>query len=308
MPSDPSASGATPRVGLVGLGMMGKPFAALLAKAGYPLFLYDIDASTRDAVASEVGATAQPTLAELGQSCDIVITMLPNSAIVRSAVLGDGNTPGLAKSMARGGLIVDMSSSFPTDTVALGAELEARGLVLMDAPVSGGVAKAITGTLAIMLGGNDSAALDRAEPVLATMGRIFRTGGLGSGHAIKALNNYVSAAGLAAACEAVIVGQKFGLDLELMVDVINASTGRNNSTENKLKPYILTGDYQRAGFALPLMAKDVGMAADLAQTLELDLPGLKAAKALWASAREDLGQGADHTAIHAYLDKLAARA
>lgn len=302
MPSENNA--ALPRVGLVGLGMMGRPFAALLAKAGYPLSLYDIDAGTREALAAELGASAQPSLAELGQASDIVITMLPNSAIVRSAVLGDGNTPGLARSMARGGLIVDMSSSFPTDTVALGAELAPLGLTLMDAPVSGGVAKAITGTLAIMLGGDDAAALDRAEPVLSTMGKIFRTGGLGSGHAIKALNNYVSAAGLAAASEAVIVGQKFGLDLGLMVDVINASTGRNNSTENKLKPYVLTGDYNKAGFALALMAKDVGMAADLAGALDLDLPGLKAAKALWGAAREDLGQGADHTAIHAYLDKL----
>jgi 3-hydroxyisobutyrate dehydrogenase and related beta-hydroxyacid dehydrogenases len=302
MPSDSQT--VLPRVGLVGLGMMGRPFAALLAKAGYPLSVYDIDAGTRDAVAAEVGVTAQPTLAELGQASDIVITMLPNSAIVKSAVMGDGNTPGLARSMARGGLIVDMSSSFPTETVSLGAELAPLGLTLMDAPASGGVAKAITGKLAIMLGGNDTAALDRAEPVLSTMGRIFRTGALGSGHAIKALNNYVSAAGLAAASEAVIVGQKFGLDLELMVDVINASTGRNNSTENKLKPFVLTGDYAKAGFALPLMAKDVGMAADLATALDLDLPGLKAAKALWAAAREELGQGADHTAIHAYLDKI----
>lgn len=302
MPNDQTT---LPRVGLVGLGMMGRPFAALLAQAEFQLSVYDIDAVIREKTAAQVGAKAHPDLADLGQACDIIITMLPNSAIVRNAVLGDGNTPGLAKNMMPGGLIVDMSSSFPTDTIALGDELAQRGLTLLDAPVSGGVAKAVAGNLSIMLGGNDVAALERAEPVLSTLGRIFRTGRLGSGHAIKTLNNYVSAAGLAAACEAVIVGQRFGLDLELMVDVINASTGRNNSTENKLKPFVLTNDYSKAGFALPLMAKDVGMAADLASALDLDLPGLKAARSLWASAREELGQDADHTAIHAYLEGIS---
>ena len=137
------------------------------------------------------------------------------------------------------------------------------------------------------------------------MGRIFRTGRLGSGHTIKALNNYVSAAGLVAACEALIVAHKLELDLALMVDVINASTGRNNSTELKLKPYILTKEYAKAGFSLPLMAKDVGMASDLAEALDLNLPGLKAANSLWAAAHEEMGSNSDHTQIHAYLERKA---
>jgi 3-hydroxyisobutyrate dehydrogenase len=147
------------------------------------------------------------------------------------------------------------------------------------------------------------AAMSRVEPVLAAMGRIFRTGGLGSGHATKALNNYVSAAGLAAACEAVIVGRKFGLDPELMIDVINASTGRNNSTENKIKPFVLSGDFARAGFALALMAKDVKAAADLSSELGLSLPGVTEMRRLWDEAWQMLGDGADHTEIYRYLDR-----
>ncbi len=195
-----------------------------------------------------------------------------------------------------------MSSSYPMATVALGETLAESGVTLLDAPVSGGVQKAIEGTLAIMLGGNDEAAMERATPVLEAMGTVYRTGGLGSGHATKALNNYVSAAGLAAACEAVIVGKAFGLDPERMIDVINVSTGRNNSTERKIKPFVLSGDFRKAGFALDLMAKDVKAAADLADELGHPLPGIADARALWGEASKALGKSADHTEIYRFLN------
>lgn len=148
----------------------------------------------------------------------------------------------------------------------LGEELEKRGLNMVDAPVSGGVRRAVDGSLAIMIGG-DPASVARVKPVLEALGRsIFETGPLGSGHAMKALNNFVSAAGLTAACEALAVGKKFGLDPEQMVDILNVSTGRNNSTENKMKPFILSGSYD-GGFSLALMAKDLRVAADLADAM-----------------------------------------
>jgi 3-hydroxyisobutyrate dehydrogenase len=227
--------------------------------------------------------------------------MLPNADIVRAAVVGDSPDTGIAARPVDGAIIVDMSSSYPPATVGLGAELAERGIILLDAPVSGGVQKAVSGELAIMLGGNDEAAMDHAGEVLGAMGTVYRTGGLGSGHASKALNNYVSAAGLAAACEAVIVGKAFGLDPERLVDVINASTGRNNSTEKKLQPFILSGDFAKAGFALELMAKDVKAAADLAEELGLSLPGIAEARSLWRDAHEVLGKGADHTEIYRFL-------
>ncbi len=299
MPNDTSRS-AAPRIGLVGLGMMGAPMARRISGAGYALSLFDIDRALATRLAEETGASASPDPASLGQASDIVITMLPNADVVRKAVLGEG---GIAEGLAHGAIIVDMSSSYPLATRALGEELARKGVVLLDAPVSGGVKKAIDGTLAIMLGGDDEAAMARVEPVLASMGRTFRTGGLGSGHATKALNNYVSAAGLAAACEAVIVGRKFGLDPERMIDVINASTGRNNSTENKIKPFVLSGDFSRAGFALALMAKDVKAAADLSGELGLSLPGIAESRRLWDEAWKMLGNGADHTEIYRYLDR-----
>ncbi len=229
--------------------------------------------------------------------------MLPHSGIVRDVCMGSG-TPGLVSGLAAGSVIVDMSSSDPVETRRLGADLAQSGVALLDAPVSGGVRRAMAGSLAIRLGGDDAAAMDRCETVLAAMGTVLRTGALGSGHAAKALNNYVSAAGLAAACEAVIIGRRFGLDPETLVDVLNASTGRNNSTENKLAQFILSGQFGEAGFALDLMAKDVGLARSLAEAQAAPLPGVMAAGPLWAAARDALGPGADHTEIFRYLQGL----
>jgi 3-hydroxyisobutyrate dehydrogenase len=216
----PQNSGGAKRIGLVGLGTMGAPMARCLAKAGHALALYDIAPELTQALAAELNGLPARSPAELGAQCSVVITMLPNAQIVRAAVTGGD---GVAAGLEPGGIIVDMSSSYPLATLALGAELEAAGIALLDAPVSGGVQKAIDGTLAIMLGGHDEAAMAAATPVLEAMGTVYRTGALGSGHATKALNNYVSAAGLAAACEAVIVGKAFGLDPARMIDVINAS-------------------------------------------------------------------------------------
>src|SRR3546814_521503 len=181
--------------------------------------------------------------------------------------------------------------------------LQPHGFPVVDAPVSGGVKRALDGTLAIMVGGESEAAR-RIMPLLAALGgAIFRTGPLGSGHAMKALNNYVSAAGLAAAAEAVIVGSHFGLDPLVIVDVLNASTGRNNSTENKLKQQVLSGEFA-SGFALGLMAKDLRTAADIARHLGVAAPLADACDRLWTDADAALGADADHTEIFRYLTEL----
>ncbi len=284
--------------GFIGIGTMGAPMVRCLANAGHALMLYDIDTSAARAVATEVGAPLADSLAALAQACDTIILMLPNSAIVRAVI---ATTDGLAPHLRRGSIIVDMSSCDPMETRRIGADLATQGVTLLDAPVSGGLRKAIAGTLAILLGGDDAAALATVTPILTAMGQVLRTGALGSGHATKALNNYVSAAGLAAACEAVILGRAFGLDADVLVDAINASTGRNNSTENKLKQFILNDRYADAGFALDLMAKDVALAASLGDAMGQTLSGLQAARALWADAQQTLGQGADHTEVYRYL-------
>jgi 3-hydroxyisobutyrate dehydrogenase len=293
-------------IGFVGIGNMGAPMVRCLLKAGHRVTIYDLDAARMAALARESDhVTAAPTLRAVGQAAAVVITMLPDSASVRRAVFGPGGARGdaLVDGLSQGATLVDMSSSFAPDTVALGADLATRGIALVDAPVSGGVGKAITGTLAIMAGGA-AADIDRCSAALSAMGQVHRTGKLGSGHALKALNNYVSAAGLIATCEALLIGAKFGLDPSTAIDVINASTGRNNTTENKASRYLIPERYD-SGFALSLMKKDVGMAAALAADLGIEARELAFVTRYLDEAQKSLGPNADHTAVMAHVKGLA---
>ncbi len=289
------------RIGLVGVGNMGGPMARCLAKSEHPVMLFD---TKRDAVepfrAESNMFTIAPDLATLGAECRTVITMLPDSKIVRAATFGGGGSVGFGAKLAKGSVVIDMSSSYPIDTQKLGEDLAKQGVALVDAPVSGGVPKAITGQLAIMAGGKQED-IDRIEPVLKAMGTVHRTGPLGSGHAMKALNNYVSAAGLVATAEALIIGQKFGLEGGVMTKVLNASTGKNNTTENKADRYMLNHAFN-SGFALALMDKDVGMANRLAGELGIDAAELAFVSKLLGKVLAELGPTADHTAVYGYAE------
>ena len=297
------AASTPPVIAFIGLGMMGLPMASLLVSKGLTTRGADLSAEARAAFVA-AGGLAFADAREAASGADLVITMLPDGKVVRAALLG---AAGLAEVLAPGTRIIDMSSSAPLGTTQLGEDLAARGLRLVDAPVSGGVRRAVNGTLAIMAGGaaEDVAAV---RPVLEALGQsVFATGPLGSGHAMKALNNYVSAAGLAAAAEAVLVAQRFGLDPNIAVDVLNASTGRNNSTEVKMKQFILSETFG-SGFSLALMAKDLRTAADLADQLDLPVPLIQNMAGLWEEAKGDLEPGADHTEIYRYLARLGAGA
>jgi 3-hydroxyisobutyrate dehydrogenase len=297
---------AGPRIGFVGLGNMGRPMAEHLLARGFRLVLADADPRRLSGLGDK--AILAASLAELGRRSDIVITMLPDGKIVRTVLCGgeigdDCVLDGLIENKGAEPLVIDMSSSSPVGTRALGAELAAAGVRLVDAPVSGGVKRAVDGSLAIMAGG-EAADIERCRPILMAIGReVFATGPLGSGHAMKALNNYVSAAGLAAAAEALLVGRRFGLDPAVMVDVLNASTGRNNATENKFKQFILSGKYA-AGFSLGLMAKDLRTALETAEATATPVPLGASCVELWNRAETALGGGADHTEIARYLEHL----
>jgi 3-hydroxyisobutyrate dehydrogenase len=226
-----------------------------------------------------------------------VITLLPNGKIVREA------TDALRPHLRRAAILVDMSSSDPIGTRALGEELIAAGHAFLDAPVSGGVRRAADGTLAIMAGG-DAATIDRIAALLGAMGtQVFRTGALGSGHAMKALNNYVSSVGLIAAVEALLIGRKFGLDPSVMTDILNASSGRNNTTEVKLKQFIIAETFAD-GFPLRLMAKDVRTADDMARTLGIATPLADLSTQLWEAAARALDERANHTQVLRYMEGL----
>jgi 3-hydroxyisobutyrate dehydrogenase len=201
-------------------------------------------------------------------------------------------------------VVIYMSSSDPSATRELAPRLEAAGVDLIDAPVSGGVKRAVDGTLAIMAGG-DAAVIARLKPLLLAMGKsVIETGVLGSGHAMKALNNYVSAAGLLAACEALKVGAVFGIAPDKIVEVLNVSSGKNNSTENKLMQFIVSGKFN-SGFSLGLMKKDINIATDLAHSLGSDTLLGEVLLKSWADAEAKLSGAADHTEIYRMLEREA---
>ena len=291
------------KVGFIGIGAMGWPMSANILKKGYELVFFDADPARMAKFAAEVGGTPAKDLAEVA-GAEVVVTMLQTSKIVRQALCEDQDGA-FAKAIKPGLIVVDMSSSEPGDTRELGPRLAERGAVLIDAPVSGAVPRAITGTLAIMIGGEDEAAIEKASPVLLAMGeKLFRTGPLGSGHAMKALNNYVAAAGFTAACEALLIGQRFGLAPETMVDILNVSTGRNFATEVVLKNEVLTGRFG-GSFALGLMAKDVGIAASLGRAVGLDAPLSRLVSDRLNMARDKLGPAVDNSAaIQAWGEDL----
>jgi 3-hydroxyisobutyrate dehydrogenase len=291
--TDATAIHPPAKIAVIGLGNMGRPMAACLSRAGYQVIGYDLSSDAREKFSAQGGVVAA-TVDDAVAGANAVITLLPDGNIVRKAIQG------IQQRLAAGTVIIDMSSSAPMGTRALGDELVAAGLAFIDAPVSGGVKRAIDGTLAIMAGG-DGVTIDRAEPMLLSMGKsVFRTGPLGSGHAAKALNNYVSAAGLAAAAEALTIGATFGIAPDTLVDVLNASTGRNNSTENKLKQFMISETYA-SGFAMALMAKDIQTADELAHQIGVPAPLADQLTAMWNAALAKLGPQSDHTEIGRFL-------
>jgi 3-hydroxyisobutyrate dehydrogenase len=283
-------------VALIGLGNMGLPMGTRLHQGGFSVTGVDLSEDARTRFAA-TGANVSSDAAAAARHAEIVITLLPDGSAVRSAL------EPLRSTLKPGCVVIDMSSSDPIGTRELGDKFIAAGFGFIDAPVSGGVRRAGDGTLAIMVGGTPST-IERAIPLLSVLGRsIFRTGALGSGHAMKALNNYVSAAGLVAAVEAVQVGATFGLDPDLMVDILNASTGRNNSTEVKLKQFINSRTFN-AGFPLRLMAKDVRTADSLAHALGVPTPLADICAKLWDDASQTLDAKADHTEIGRHIETL----
>lgn len=286
-------------IGFVGLGNMGRPMALRLAAAGYVLHLVDARPSVAQEVAAETGGRALSSAADLGPGVDAVILMLPDGKTVRQVVVEQG----LASRMPRGSLLVDMGSCEPGGTAALGRELAAAGIDVVDAPVSGGVPRARTGELTIMAGGA-AAAVARARPLLETMGnRIYETGPLGSGQAMKSLNNFVSAVGLVATCEAVAVGRSFGLEPQVIAEVLNGSTGKNNTTEHKLRQFILSGTFG-SGFSLDLMVKDLGIAAGVARESHVQPVLVEECLRMWKAAQQQLGPGRDHTEMARWVDSV----
>ncbi|WP_147102953.1 NAD(P)-dependent oxidoreductase [Nesterenkonia populi] len=292
-------------VGFIGLGTMGEPMAANIVAAGYDLRVHDVDPDRTREVAERLSSRPEETPARVHPASDaddladrdVIVLMLPTSAIVRAALLDEDGQ--LKIPLRSGAVVVDMSSSDPTETVATGKQLAAHGIPMVDAPVSGARERAIAGTLAIMMGADEEAAAERSAPVIEAMSRaIYRTGRLGTGHAMKALNNFVAASSVAATSEALTAGGRFGLDPAVMVDVLNDSTGQSFITTHVLGPHVVEGRYA-SGFALPLIAKDVRIAENLQRTVGHHAPVCQAVSAQFGAAEAALGN-TDHTEVYRF--------
>ncbi|HVJ52323.1 MAG TPA: NAD(P)-dependent oxidoreductase [Aliidongia sp.] len=285
------------KVAFIGIGNMGWPMAARLIGAGFEVAVCDAVPGRATQFAKEVGGIAGGDAAEAAKGADAVITILPTSQHVESVV------EAMATVLKPGALLIEMSSGVPSVTQTIAARLAEARIEMIDAPVSGGVSRARTGELAIMTGGTDKA-LDRAEPLLKAMGTtITRVGSIGAGQAMKALNNLVSAGGFLIGIEALLIGQRFGLDAGKMVDVLNASTGMNNSTQKKFRQFVLSRKFN-SGFGLDLMVKDLSIALEVGRDTATPTPFASMCRELWASAAGLLGPGQDHTAVAQLCEKL----
>lgn len=287
-------------VHFVGVGAMGGPMAQRLLEGGHSVRVFDTNQERVEAFSAQHGIQTAGAYAQLGVDADFIVMILPNSGVVEKVLFSQD---GAASKLKNGAVVVDMTSGQPEMTLTMGARLEELGVALIDAPVSGAVPRAQNGTLTIMTGG-ESERIDFAEPLLSLMGTVTRTGALGSGHAMKALNNLVSCAGYLIGIEALIIGSKFGLDPGVMVDVLNSSTGMNNSTQKKFKQYVLSRKFD-SGFPLHMMVKDIAIAMGLARNLGIPAPFGHLCLDLWSGAKGVLGPNVDHTEV-ARLSELIA--
>lgn len=287
-------------IGVIGLGNMGWEMAANLANSGLRPVAFDADAALTDRFAREFGTARPQSLADLAGST-VLFTMVPTGAVVRQ-VLADGGDSSLINTLKPGSVVIDTTSSVPAGTLELGETLARRGIVLADCPVSGGKIGARERNLVFMLGCDDDAAVERIRPVLDVLGKqIFRTGRLGTGHAMKSMNNFVSAACYLASCEALIVGREYGLDPKTMLDILSVSTGRNFSIETSMRK-IVNGTFDDT-FKLGLFTKDIRIAAEMAETKHVNAPVSHLVYERFEAARAALGGDGGHTTAFRYWEK-----
>ncbi len=285
-------------IGFVGLGIMGKPMSRNLLKAGHKLVVYDIVPQAIDEIMSE-GAEGARSAKEVGERCDLVITMVPNSPHVKAAIFGEN---GVADGIKPGSLIVDMSSIDPTVSREVGAQLKEKGVRFVDAPVSGGEPKAIDGTLAIMVGG-DQKDFDEAKPIFDAMGSAVLCGDIGAGQVTKLANQIVVALNIAAVGEALVLAMKSGVDPDLVYQAIRG--GLAGSTVMDAKAPMMMDRNFKPGFRISLHIKDLQNALAAGQNTGTPLPLTAMAMEMMQAIKIDGFLEADHSALVHFHEKLA---
>jgi 3-hydroxyisobutyrate dehydrogenase len=291
------------KIGFVGIGNMGNPMAGHLVRKGFDVTVYDTRPEVVAAFIAQHGGKSAATPVDVAHGQDAVITMLPDDKVVCKAVLGDGSENCVAAGLAKGAVVIDMSTCNPSATRSLAEALKPRGIDVVDAPVMGGVVFAQDATLDIMVGG-EAALVERVRPLLQAMGRtILHCGGIGTAHALKALANYVNACALINAIEAMTIGRRFGLDSKLMAEALTTMcAGRNHPVVKKVVPHVLTRRYG-TGMAMGFIAKDVKIAMETAKSVGAFAPLGERVSDLWSKAAEKLGPDLDQTEIARYWEK-----
>ena len=282
------------KIGLIGLGIMGKPMAKNMLKAGYDLTVNDLNQAAVDEIVA-CGAKAA-TNNEIGETCDLVMTMVPNSPQVKAVMLGED---GVAAHMRPGTTFIDMSSINPVASKEIAAELAKKNIEMLDAPVSGGEPKAIDGTLSFMVGGKQEV-FDRFKPVLESMGALC--GDVGAGNTTKLANQIVVACNIQAVAEALTLAKKAGVDPELVFQAIKGGLA-GSTVMNAKAPMMIEGN-DKPGFKIDLHIKDLNNALDCAHTVGSPVPMTAAVQEIlqWLH-NNGCGQN-DHSAIIKYYKKL----
>jgi 3-hydroxyisobutyrate dehydrogenase len=280
------------QVGLIGLGNMGRGMALTLKRKGFEVVGTDVAPATRASLVKE-GISVRETIGEVVSECDFVMLSLPTAAIVEQVVCGPN---GILANAKPGLLVVDTSTSHPETTRRLAGALHAAGMSMLDAPVSGGPKGAITGTMAMVIGGAKED-LERAEPVLAAMtAKRVHVGDIGAGHVAKIANNLFAAAHLLIAGEVTRMAAKAGVPTEQLLQGINAGSGRSFITEHSYPTWIMNGQFD-SGFTMKLMRKDVRLSQELIEALGIDLPMSAKVAELWARSAESIADDEDFNRI-----------
>jgi 3-hydroxyisobutyrate dehydrogenase-like beta-hydroxyacid dehydrogenase len=288
-------------IGFIGLGVMGAPMATHLAKAGHRLTLLDLDTAAARDLAATIGGQAVATPAAVAAASEVVITMLPNGQVVQQVALG---TDGLVHGVRAGALLLDTSSAEPWLTEQTAARLAAHGASMVDAPVSGAAWGAQAAELVFMVGGSD-ADVARVRPLLDVMGKaVHHLGGLGSGHAMKCINNCITAMTFTATAEGLVAGKRYGLDPKVMVDVLNQSTGGSWITQTHFHQRVFNRAFDDP-FKLELMLKDIGIAVQLAQQTGAPMPMAGLGQQLWRMADHAAGPGASVSELVRWVEQLS---
>lgn len=291
------------KAAFLGLGAIGRPMARRVADAGFDLAVWNRTAQRARTFAAETGARAASTPADAVRGADVVVTCLPTSRDVASLLDGPD---GILAGIARGALFVDCTSGDPATSRQIAARLAEREVAFIDAPVSGGTSGATQGTLTVMVGG-DAAALERARPVLVAFGKkIVHCGAVGAGDAVKAMNNAMLAIHVWTTGECLASLARLGVNPRVALDVINASSGRSNTSENLFPQRVLTREFPRT-FRLALLDKDIGIAAQVAREEKVASPVLQLTAELFRMAHAELGEEADHVEAVRVIERLAGR-